>query len=444
MAWYFWALLLVVVIIMVVVLALYVFNSKGGDNDLRVAFVPERAASVRRRRAMYGADVDRKTLVIEELHYYLTGITMSEDMTLTGTAWSDPVGTMNLMEHAMSEQEYDAFGYDEGVADTTNYIDMMSPASQAKLQIKTSVSSAGGNGYRFMFVNWARPFKVRATAYAADGITPVMSTKAGVRNEDLSNGNNYGFAMQTVSDKPLTAEGSELATVVANNGGSIIRLFEPVKIEPGVPKVLYLLFDPLQTIRAGGPTPDDGMPHSLLGADRMYFDTGIISVVPVLARPTDKIMRERYRIRLNEASELRNPGQSTGFDMILQVYTLESAPDVVSAVTIGSLALEGESLLPEGAPFQLGLVFYIDRDTTTGLYSFNQHDESSIVSGFARGADDGTCSVRCFYGLCGSKQVQQDHGRMMEGVRVQFIDEVQLDTPALSVEESPAPTGLTA
>jgi hypothetical protein len=376
------------------------------------------------------------------MHYYLTGIQLAEDVTLNGTGWTNPTGVLTLLAPKMEVDEYESYGYDEAVADEGgNYVDLMDAAAASSLDLVAERRGDADAGYNYLIVNWAQPVKVRATAYAADGETVAMVTRAGERNETTTGDNGY-VSHATHTPAALTEPvPSELATVRLNNGGSIVRLARPVKV--GEESVLHLVFDPLQSVRAS--VGDASTQATLQDGLGNGFDVGLVGLTPVLARPDDVVMRERYRVRLNESTLARHGGdttKATGYDLVAQVFYLERTPGEVAAVSFGTLSVDGDGLLPAGAPTQPFMIFYMEQAGES--WSFLSYDRAPLVSSFVRGESGGTCAVGCLYQVCGSEMVSNgEAGADMATMDVdyEFIDRAAVRLPGASAVPSATSAG---
>lgn len=352
--------------------------------------------------AQFGGDPNRTTLDIQSLQYYLSSIRFAEDLELNGSAFNNPTNSVTLFNNELGDVSmYESYGFDEAEADTSNYVDLLDE-TDVEAKINQTLESVTPGTYNYMMINWAQPFKIRATAYDASG-TAVLSTKSATSNEEITDsggGGEYTYYRTTTGDMTTSPSESELTTVVFNNGGAFLKLATPLTITAGGgPYRLYLVYDPYQSIRAaqiGGV----GKLAQVVDANDAWFSASLMNMAAVLAEQGDTIRRSRIRIVRTDTED-----ENEQYDYLLQVYTLDRTPDVISAVNVGIVAKDGDTLLPAGAPqtaTSLNEIALTDESTSSSTYNFLVWNGDAFITGLdVSSTTGGTVTM---YELAGSPQ----------------------------------------
>ncbi len=117
----------------------------------------------------------------------------------------------------------------EALADTSNYIDLMSKTDVAKLSAKLQLTGKDAHEYSYGLVNWYRPIKVKASIPLI-GASPAKTvyTKAG--SADVEVGGVDSFPKLVTRAENMTTAPSELAVFEHANGGSWFKFSKPFVI----------------------------------------------------------------------------------------------------------------------------------------------------------------------------------------------------------------------
>ena len=364
-------------------------------SQMKIKFVPDSSrTSAREDGDQFGGDVNRETLDIKSLQYYLSSIRFAEDLTLNGSAWSNPSNTLEVYSNELDVSTYENYGFDEADDDTTNYVDLMDTEA-LDLKLKQSIEIEETASYNYMMISWARPFKIEAIAYDENG-DAVMATKAATSSEEITDsggGGDYTYYRTTVPDMTNEPTKSAPTTVVFNNGGAFLRFAEVLTVSPeDGPYRLYLVYDPYQSIRASN-VGGVGKLAQVVDENDAWFSASLMNMAAVICKPNDIIKRSRIRIVRPSSDNVNDQ-----YDFLLQVYSLERTPTVISAVNVGILAKKSDTFVPAGAP-QTATSLNEIRKTTDDKYSFHVWNDDAFISNLDLSTDGGTVSV---YELAGS------------------------------------------
>lgn len=370
------------------------------------------------------------------LQYNLLSVSLYEDLKVSGTAWSpsdDPAKqatlTLYSSDQNVSEEAYLAYGFTEALADTTNYVDMVDPeavASQLSFSL-TIDESTDGKSFQWVVVGWMRPIKFRAEFIdqQGDGTTKLYSKTAS--NCPSFDGRNF-----SVMDSLMSEPEAELTTIVLNNGGYFTRLAEPIVIDSTKAYRVLFGFNPDGVLKAannpGGPTilsSDDNFAAyadirgSAGDSEGNHAYVPMLPLAPIVYAEGEKIFKESYMLHFlgslvaGSGPSVSPPEDFTqrNFDILLEIYYRDSAPDNVAAAT-SMVHLTATSYLTASVQPAMPNIFFYEKDADTGLMNFRPYDQNyKLIHGFTR-KESGTCSLYLFQGL--------------GGVQVEMADQVEV------------------
>lgn len=426
MRWFWWVLIALAIagaVATVVILAV-IYTGKDSDTTssgantatLKVQFISYGDKADANKRLL-GGDLERESIVLEKLEYYLLSIDLAETLDFNDNGgWTQPTNVLQLMPRDQ-DVDYDAYDYEKALADTdeSHYVDVMDPvALREKLTISRPLTelffgtATAGVEFYYVMINWMRPIRFQATGYNPDGDAILYTKKGKSHKEECDTDGPEAFCkFVTRAETPLHTGSSEKTVVLMNNGGTMVRLATPVKYDDlqREPHTLYIIMDPYQSLRAN-PEPRTSTRVSEMGSlmddDGRLFELGMTTMVAVLLPEGGSIIREQYRIHMTDA---------VSWDALLQLYFVG---DELRAANMGSMPKEGEVDLAEDAPLGGFLIVYMDYDEASMEYTFSGPDKDlSLVSKFKRGTNT-TCHVRCLYLMCGDEMVMQDQDLTLE------------------------------
>lgn len=355
---------------------------KKSSKKLQVRMVPNATKSAKR---IYGATADHAGLTIEKFEYRFTRITLAQDVKTSGTAFSDVTGTIEL--EIENDTGYNDFLWEQAKDDTTHFTDVMNPkAIKALIDAHPPAPApVAVKDISYVLINYFRPLKIQATMTLPDGTT--VRTHEGdsvVTHGD--NEMNTGYTTMFGGDFSALTEAS-LATVVENNGGSWLKLAEPLVLN-GSDTTLYLIYDPYLNVRVNhgslaGPT--SGV-DALVDSKGTSWHVPPMTITPVVASGADKVYRSDFRVLLG-----------LGYDILVYVYYTEET--TVKAVNMGYIESEFDAAI-DTAPMSPPQVFFIRRSGARWIFEDWEH--KSILDGLSLTDAASKCTVGCMMQMCGS------------------------------------------
>jgi hypothetical protein len=271
---------------------------------------------------------------LQSLQYYVTEIQICEDLTVTGTAFSDPTGCLQLFSHPEpANWTRDPNDLTDRLAaaraSTDGWVDFMSANSRATLTQSTPLSAGDARSYQWGLITALPIVKVTATAtqagsngdnplYTHDGTTQICSV------------NNQSYTC-VVSPTPLTQAPAEQA-VFGGNVTGWFRFQAPFTISAGdisggVRYSLDLAFDPdglVQGVTNPGATNYPPLMDSATGAGTggggaNTMSIAQIAMAPIAHHSSAQVMKETYR------GTVTSPTDS--FDLRVELFYLSDDPN---------------------------------------------------------------------------------------------------------------------
>lgn len=309
--------------------------------------------------------------------------------------------------------DYDSFTSAEAAADTSSFIDFLSPTGRAKLAKSITYTDEDVAEYEGVVVHFYRPFKMSGSVTLGDGRT--VYTKSSTTFED--NGKTgLDKTFQTVITSSTTAPAQE-GVFFLPNGGKSFKLQKKLAITDDDVKnktalKMVLAFDPDYMLKAlavdTSGSPGDWLEGQVDKTNNLKISADFLNFAPVMARESETIMRETYLLSMTTAV-----GTLTPHDIKLSVYYVkEDADKAVRAVTANWLYNSSSTSYINADP--LGQVYTVTKTddgkldflSSTGvklLTGFERQTEKnktfSVTSSYCGGASDTSSSTGCSIAL---------------------------------------------
>lgn len=316
-----------------------------------------------------------RTYDVSKLEYYLSRLTLAEDIEFSGTAYNNPTNALEIFQN--ENDDYDSYGFTEAKEDTENYVDLLDAAALEQ-QLVFQVPLETTYTINYVLLNWFRPYKIQATVTGSQG--SLMYTDGdGIVNasENLVS-----------EDANYLQEPAELATVVQNNGGSWQRLAQPVVMQSGETWRLLLTFDPRELTRGIEepltPTDYDTLFGLMIDKNGRYFQTPIMPILPVLYQAGEQVWMETYHL---------NWGSNLNYRARLQLVMRGAEGNTLASANIAIVPLaEAVTGLQSDDPWA-PQIFFVEEDAESSFVFWALEQQYKIVSEFIRSATAGTCQI---------------------------------------------------
>ncbi|MET0285539.1 MAG: hypothetical protein ABW352_13750 [Polyangiales bacterium] len=330
---------------------------------------------------------------IESLKYYITSISICEQIDAQGSGFANPRGCLQLYSRNIGELAYDTRQDYRPLGDIARrsdegFIDLMSASSRAALATSTSLSVNDVRSYNFGVINWALPVKLRATVPFTDGTT--LYTHDGVSSVELVGADMFR-AYYTAPSTPLDQAPAEDAVVLLGNGGNWFKFQSPLTIsaadiEAQRAYVLDLVFNPEGIVNGyAGSGAIGNLSQRDTNGNHIYDVTvPLLDLAPVPHRADQRVLRESYR---GTASL-----DGSSFDLRVELYTVEGE-DVVYGADLKTLVNAGSTQPPPSVI----KASYIDRESD-GTLTISSYKHLPALRGLRRPAEVGgttRISVSC-------------------------------------------------
>ncbi|MEO6095494.1 MAG: hypothetical protein ABIW76_07410 [Fibrobacteria bacterium] len=343
---------------------------------------------------------------LESFQVAIEAVFMARDITITGSAWSNPQGFLGFYraEDLMTEGHNVITGANAlDAANDRFYVDFMTAAGRERIANTATYTEAELGEYNFVIVNWAQPFRVRGSVDLGDGRK--VYTKAG--SYDAARG-------ATVTASDMLTGPAETSVAVKNNGGAWFRLLRPLVLTAADLDTTKLVHDTTR-LDSAGHVVDTLVPAGRLNVMLVYNPEGFLTAwdtayasaegpsnaeitgpggignihVPYLDatvvpfRTGEEVWRETYLFTgLFTGADPERAGY--GFRTRFELYTV--GDNVVAASIRGLVGAAGE------APLESNNVFFVEYGAA-GTLEIQSHDHSSLIGGFHRLAAPSSAGV---------------------------------------------------
>ncbi len=344
---------------------------------------------------------------LRSLRYFLTSITICKDAVLSGSAYSNLTGCIELFNNPRGRDGlYDRMDQVEAAKPTydADFIDLMKG-----IRLSARITRENAGTYKYATVGWMKPIRMTAQAKLNDPASTILYTHAGVVQTTVDQS---GIAHQQTVVAGMDVGPATEAISLLENGGSVFAFGQPFTIsaedvDAGAKFGLDMVFNPEGMAKAAD---SPFAQATLFGADADGRLTGhslsvpALSLIPLMHKAVDRVMRETYLIHFTAG--LTGVAEDAGgqpvpstdpFDVRLEVYHLESDPDRVYAAHTEMLYTP-KTMNP---PMGVSNVFSLAQDPTTKAYSFFSWQGLtapallSDVKRLAAIGDVGTAQIRC-------------------------------------------------
>ena len=346
---------------------------------------------------------------LKSLKYYISGISICQSMSVTGgTAFSAPQGCISIYSPAVNpdpkytyipDTDYSSMG-DVARANTDGFIDLMDPASRAKLSTSTNITEDNVGEYNFGIVTWYPVVKMTAEVPVTSSPTGYFRTSDGVSS--------HKSGLTTVFDGDFsTVEVASEAVTVLGNGGNWFKFQKPLSItqkdvDNKAAFALDLTFNPEGLVKAIGAGYGDGCgtcslkdtvanpANAMAAGGNMFTPPPGIALIPIAHKSDDVVMKEVY---LGSVEGSNSRGMDV-FDLRVELYYLKSDP------TKSIYGAEVHTLINEKTNsfvYDFSKISFI-KNNTDGTLDLQKYDAESVLSSLARKSsvgDETVATIRC-------------------------------------------------
>lgn len=372
-------------------------SSESSKPQATVRLVPVMEPTVNKalgRRAASGMAAD-----LESFQVAVTSVFLAQNITISGSAWGSPTGTLNLYETlGLMESSITAANAMDASNDSF-YIDFMSAAGRARLSSSGAFTEQHLGDYNFVVVNWAYPFRVRGAVDLGDGRK--VYTKAGPVDTAM---------YQTQPTSSMMTGPAETAVVIKDNGGTWFRFLRSMTLTTADLTTTQLVRDTSRRDSMGN-VIDTLVPAGQLNVMLVYNPDGFLSgwdsaatpggnmrgasisgpggvgnievpyldatVVPY--RTGEEVWRETYLF-----TGATPDARPVGFRSRLELYLVG---DNVVAASLRSLAGPAGEM-----PLYASNIFFAEAGAG-GTLDLQDHSHTNIVGGFRRESVVGTAGA---------------------------------------------------
>lgn len=346
---------------------------------------------------------------LKSLKYYISGISICKDMTLTGgTSFNNPTGCFSVYQPEVSQDpnyayqpdtDYSHLG-DVARGSANGFIDLMDPTSRAKLSTTTNITEDDAGDYNYGIITWYPVVKMTAEVPAGSSPSGYLRTADGVSS------GSRGFGTDFTGDFSAVEVASE-AVVVLGNGGNWFRFQKPLTItEDDVDNkaafALDLTFNPDGLVKAYVAGYGDGCgvctlkdtvanpvnPNS--GSGNMFVPPPQISLIPIAHKADDKVMKEVYVASV----EGSNSQGVDAFDLRVELYYLNSdaSKSIYGAEVHTLINASSTSFVND-----FSKISFI-KTNDDGSVELQKHDAETVLSSLTRLSsvgEESTATIKC-------------------------------------------------
>ena len=333
---------------------------------------------------------------LTSLKYFIRDIKICESLTVDGSGYSGQSGCLSLYSSSATV-DYDTYLADEALADTANYIDLMTAEGRSRLNSTVTLDASHARSYQWGIIDWYRPIKATAQVTLNDG--NILYTKAGTTVTESGSGLNSTYLTEVTGMATAPAEES---IVVLSNGGSWFRFQSPFVISTddinlGTSFELKLVFNPEGIIKGYTSSTRTGLGIKDSGTQTVIH-VPMLNLTPVAHAAGDQVMKESYLLKYTGA-------EITPTNIRLELFYLESD----SSKTI--YGVEATYLYTTSSTDELGDFYKTSYITTAtgGTIEFEDWSQTAFLTNFTRlsaAGDTGTATLKCSsssgFGSCNS------------------------------------------
>lgn len=340
---------------------------------------------------------------LSSLQYYIRSIEICENLTVNGTAFSNPQNCLTLFDKGPNGGYEYTPGNDysqlatSARSDTTNFIDLMS-SSRSNLNTAVYLQRSHVRSYNWGVINWYPPVKFKASVPVNDVVGSTTTTyKTHDGTTTFVNSNFF----RTTTTANFTSGVAEDAVVLLTNGGSWFKFQSPLPItnadiDSGTQFVLDLAFNPEGLVKAYA-TGVSSRSNVLRDASANEMNIPYLEMAPIPHKSNQTATREAYVFDSTTAS----PAVSDNFNLRFDLYyiTGESTKTIyaVEAKTLYRMVgiQSGSFTITDVMDFPK--ISYVT-ENPDGTLNFKIYDESVVIQDFSRKTSNGAsgnATIKC-------------------------------------------------
>jgi hypothetical protein len=336
---------------------------------------------------------------IESLKYHVNSIQICESLEVTGTAFGNVQGCLNLFDaqptqvsNNLAVEVTEAAGSDEG------WYDFMNADSRAKLSAQIEVGPHDARSYHWGLISVDPIVKVKATAVRAGTVNDdALYTHPGTAQTCSVNDNTYDCV---VSATALTQGPAEEAAFRGHATGwfkfQAPFVITPDELAASPEYVLDLAFDPdglIQGVTDPGATNFPPLLDNAMGAGNTgggganSMSLAELSIAPIAHKASSVVMKETY---------LGTVTGSDSFDLRVEFFYLSDDPSkAIYSVNVAAIPNANTQSYIAGAPYA-----YHVKTNADGSVTLENYDHTPNYSNFHRVAVVGqTTTVDVNFGV---------------------------------------------
>jgi hypothetical protein len=385
--------------VMVLATACGAFVEKTGGvvaNVVAGSHLGSRGSPLQARQGLVGT---ANATTLKSLKYFITNIELCQEMTLSGSGFSNKKGCITLYENdgGLSQTDYQQYLVTQAQADQIpgRYVDLMAEEGQAVLRQERGLNPQMVGTYRYGNINFFRPIKVTAEF-------PIIGGKSGeyFRTKAITNivdgVTNDSNNTQRVEIADSRSGATEETTYMLNNGGSWFVFQKPFEItaadiEAQTRITMDLVFNP-DSFGTASSMPVGGTCATVMSQvcdpqGKVVFDMPFVKMNPVPRKTGEATRKEVYLVDYatgSRASKLR-----------IELYFNDADPE--KSVQGTDLALVYESGATEALQLSVSSFFVSQAGSISSqdaVLSLLDYDQSVSLSGLRR-RTDGTATLVC-------------------------------------------------
>lgn len=314
------------------------------------------------------------------MKYYITNITICEDMDTEGTAFSNPSGCLELYAGANDENynyelddDFAPFG-DVARASDTGFVDLIDDTSRDTLTTEKTLTSDNVRSYNYGYITWYLPVKLTAEVDMGDGTFFRTNDGTTVTGEDEDQG-----PITTATTDFTDVETASEAVVVLGNGGSWFKFQNPFEItqadiDSNTQFALDLTFNPEGLVK--GYSADLGGCGGCILKDPSgnQLSVPMIDLTPVPHKSSETVQKETYVASVSTGA--------ANFDLRIETYSIQDDPDG-TIYGIDTATLMNADTTTAVNPFPKVAFIGTGDDGNLVLEDYREED-GFLISGFER------------------------------------------------------------
>lgn len=338
---------------------------------------------------------------LTSLQYYIQTIQLCNSIQTSGSSYSNPTDCIELYSNrdSLEVSLYNSYSITEATSDTdeNHFIDFLSEAGRAKLEVAASVSAGT---YNYALINFMRPIKMKAEFKDTTGTT-IHRTKAGGTIVDLGS-DDGGRQIEAIKPSGTTSGDAEVMTYMLNNGGVWFPMLKPFVVAAGDDIVVDFAFNPenfaTTTENVSCSTPSVSGPYTWDEGNCVTFNLPYAKMSPVPRKSSEVTKKEVYSITDYDTT--------SGSEASARLEIYFNGGDADKAIRAVDTAVVMKNTATQASTNVLSSYKVSQTGEDVTLYGYNSSTgnmDAENVTGLTR-RTNGTLTIHCIFtgGPCAS------------------------------------------